>query len=90
MQPGSVMNWIAGWIPLLVILASVCLYRFWTRRAWAVAVASILSFGLPMVAMLLWFTMKFWPWLLLYLFLSWLSCWGTHIAGKIRTGALFR
>jgi hypothetical protein len=34
--------------------------------------------------MKLWLTMYFWPWLLLYVFLSWTACWGANFALKRR------
>ncbi|MDQ0188908.1 DUF2651 family protein [Alicyclobacillus cycloheptanicus] len=75
------MAWIAGWIPLLSILVSVVVYR-WLKNAWVPTVAVLV---LPAVAMLIWFDLaNFWPWLLLYLLLCWVSCWATQQVQNLR------
>lgn len=84
MQSTAIMNWIAGWIPLMVIIGSSALYTWWPRRGLAVLVSTVLSLGLPLAAMLVRYTMSFWPWLLLYLFLSWIACWAANYAIKWR------
>lgn len=80
-----VMNWIAGWIPLLVLLFSFFLYYFSTNLPLATLCATVVSFGGPFMSMLWLFGLKqFWPWLLLYVFLAWIACWAAHFYSKWR------
>ncbi len=82
MPPENAMAWIAGWFPLLSFVVSFLLY-YWKRRAW---ICTVVTFVPTFAAMWFVFTLHFWPWLLLYVFLSWLACWVVHVA---RTGQLF-
>ena len=83
-EPGYVMDWIAAWIPLLVIIISFSLYYGFKGGTVPTLVATVLSFGVPFLVMKLWLTLDFWPWLLLYVFLSWIACWGANFALKRR------
>lgn len=67
----SVMLWIGVLIPLTSFLAGYGL-QVWIRRAW---VGTVLVFGGSFLALVLWFRLSFWPWLLLYLMLDWLGAW---------------
>lgn len=70
----DVMSFVAGWFPLLSFVLGGAMYYFW-RRAW---IPTILVFCIPLLVFLFTFSMSFWSWLLLYLFLCWLGCWAGH------------
>jgi hypothetical protein len=71
MIPENVMVWIAGVFPLMSFLMGFG-FQYVMKRAW---IPTILVFGITLMSMLVWFTMYFWPWLLLYLILCWTGCW---------------
>lgn len=83
-EPGYVMNWIAAWIPILVIIVSFLLYTFMRGGTAPVLISTVLSFGVPFAVMKFFLTMNFWPWLLLYVFLSWTACWAANFVSKRR------
>lgn len=76
------MTWIAGWIPVLTIVVSVLLYRMTKNAWWPTAVVLVI----PTVIMIIWLDIgNFWPWLLLYLLLCWVTCWATQQVQNLRT-----
>lgn len=77
-MPTHVMLWIAAVFPILSFVVGGLLY-FLTRNGW---VPTIVVFGGTLAATLVWFSAKFWPWWLLYLFLSWLGSWAGHYARR--------
>lgn len=80
MVPDNVMTFIAGWFPLLSFVIPFIMY-YYIKRTW---LASIVVLGATLAALLIWFSMKFWSWLLLYLFICWVGCWAAHHARKWR------
>lgn len=76
----GVMAWVAGWMPLLCIIASVILYK-WLKNAW---IPSLVVLVIPAIVMIVWLGLSFWPWLLLYLFASWIACWATQQVANLR------
>ncbi|MBX5437050.1 MAG: hypothetical protein IRZ33_07520 [Alicyclobacillaceae bacterium] len=81
--PEYTMAWIAGWFPLLSFAAGVALYA-WLGRVWLVTVVVLAGTVVPMA---LWFTMHFWSWILMYLFIAWLGCWAGSYLRKRRLGS---
>lgn len=73
-MPVNAMSWIAAWFPLLSFAVGFVLYAL-IKRAW---VATLLVFGATFGAMWRWFDLRFWPWLLMYLFLCWFGSWVAH------------
>ncbi len=67
--PDDVMTFVAGWFPLLSFAAGAMLYAWWRR---VLLPSAIVLFGTG-AAMYFRFTLHFWPWLLLYVMLSWLG-----------------
>lgn len=65
------MAWIAGWFPLLSIVLPIVVYGRWHNTL----AATLVVFVPLTVAMAVWFQIgNFWPWLLLYLLLCWMTC----------------
>lgn len=69
--PASVMLWIGLFIPILSFIVGYGL-QVWIQRAW---VGTIVVFALSFISLILWFRLRFWPWLLLYVMLDWLGAW---------------
>lgn len=84
MIPSNVMLYIAGVFPLLSFVVAFIIYYYF-KRTW---VATVVVLGGTLAALLIWFTMKFWSWLLMYLFICWLGCWAAYHAGKWRESRL--
>ena len=70
------MSFIAGWFLLLSILIGVAT-KLWFNRAW---IGALFTLAASFVVIWIFFSLSFWPWVLLYLFLSWLGSWAVWMA----------
>jgi hypothetical protein len=73
------MAWMAGWFPLLSFLCGTVAYYYIPKKGAAFVLTTLLTLGLPLLAMLLWFTMNYWPWLLFFVFIGWFGNWAGNM-----------
>jgi ABC-type Mn2+/Zn2+ transport system permease subunit len=74
-MPADTMLWIAALFPIVSFVIGLVFYALW-RNAWIPTVLVLI--GLFAVLWFL-FSIKFWPWILLYVFLTWIGCWAGHV-----------
>ncbi|MCF8565276.1 hypothetical protein LLE49_11170 [Alicyclobacillus tolerans] len=67
----NVMWWISLIIPLVSLLLGFVL-QVWLKRSWP---GTLLVLGGSLFALHQWFSLAFWPWVLMYVFLDWLGAW---------------
>lgn len=72
----GVMSFVAGWFPLLSV-AIGALSKWWLYRSWVGAVL-VLTGSFAVFRFV--FGLHFWPWILLYVFLSWFGSWAVWFA----------
>lgn len=74
------MAWLAGIIPLLSLLVGVITKWLW-NKAW---IGAVVTLGATYAIVYLVFAPYYWPWLWLYVAMSWFGSWMVFFARDIK------